>query len=83
MQRNKDKKKQSELSFLDEKGEKKVLLEVMKFFEINDSFSVFNFLKRSGLIISTGLILLLLLPFLGINSIGKMFQKGFTKKQRR
>jgi len=59
MQPNKNKKSQSELSFLTEKDEGKVLLEVMKFFKVRESFSGFDALKKRGLAVSTGLMILL------------------------
>ena len=81
MQHDKVIKNQSELSYVTEKGEGKVLQEVMKFFRIQESFSGLDILKKRGLAVSTGLMILLLLPFVGIESISKMFRSGFDKEQ--
>ena len=80
MQGDKVIKNQSELSYATEKGEGNVLQEVMKFLGIQESFSGLDILKKRGLAVSTGLMILLLLPFVGIESISKMFRSGFDRE---
>ena len=80
MQHNKGNTNQSELSFLSQENEGAVLSQMIKHFKIRESFSGLNVFKRSGLAISAGLLVMLLLPFLGINSIYKMFRSDFANE---
>jgi len=78
MQPNKDNKKQSELSFLSQEKNSNALNEVIGHFKIRESFSGLDVLKRCGLSISTGLLIMLVLPFYGIKSLGKIFRGDFA-----
>ena len=78
MQPNKDNKKQSELSFLSQEKTSNALNEVIGHFKIRESFSGLNVLKRSGLSISTGLLIMLVLPFYAVESLGKAFRGAFA-----
>lgn len=81
MQPNKNNKNQSELQNIAENKTEEALQEVLDKFKVKESFSGFNAVKRCGLTVSTGLMILLILPFCGAKSLWMLYRCKLTKPE--
>jgi len=81
MQPNKNSKNQSELQDIAENKIEAALCEVMDQFKITESFRGFNYIKRCGLAVASGLMILLILPFYGADSLWMLYRCNINKPQ--
>ncbi len=81
MQQHEIKNNLSEVDKISQSNLGEAFFKVVEEFNLMSYFSGFDVIKRCGLKVSSGLMILLVLPFYGIESVWMMYRLGFSKQE--